>query len=74
MSFYLFNLTVFLQNQIDDITNERDFSLREAELQELLFGQCGLIVEKISQYLHIKEWQQIYYAPLTACHEPQLPL
>lgn len=36
--FYLFHLTVFLQNQIDDITNERDFSLREAKLQELLFG------------------------------------
>lgn len=64
MIFYLFHLTFFLQNQIDDITNDRDFSLREAELQELLFGQCGLIVEKISQYLHTKEFQQIYNAPL----------
>lgn len=45
---YLLQLAVFLQDQINNVTDDRDFPLREAPLQELLLGQQGLILEDIS--------------------------
>lgn len=45
---YLHQLIVFLQDQVYDITHDRDFPLRETPLEELLLGQYGFIVENIS--------------------------
>lgn len=45
---YLLQLAVLLQDQINNVTDDRDLPLREAPLQELLLGQHGLILEDIS--------------------------
>lgn len=48
---YLLQLVVFLQDQVNDVTGDSDFPLRETPLEELLLVQYGLIVENISEYL-----------------------
>lgn len=49
---YLLQLVVFLQDQVNDVTDDRDFPLRETPLEELLLGQYRLVIEDVSQYLH----------------------
>lgn len=49
---YLLQLVVFLQDQVNDVTDDRDFPQRETPLEELLLGQYGFVVEDISQHLH----------------------
>lgn len=49
---YLLQLVVFLQNQVNNVADDRDLPLRETPLEELLLGQYRFIVEDISQHLH----------------------
>lgn len=64
---YLFQLFVSLQDQVNDVTDDRDFPLRETPLEKLLLVQYGLIVEDIPQYLHMQNTHirnlMVHYRP-----------
>lgn len=44
-------------NQVNHVTNEGNFPLRETELEELLLGENGLVVEHISEHLPRRQKQ-----------------
>lgn len=49
---------MFLQDQVNDVTEQRDLPVREAPLKELLPAQDGLVLEEISQHLDRQKRQE----------------